>query len=90
MASGYVGEAINFYLDRKYRRPFERWATPRLRLLHGLPINWNWSLPVVDPPRPSAQAAAAGNQNTGGGNTRAAATQSDDPDGASSTRTGGT
>lgn len=91
MASGYVGEAINFYLDRKYRRPFERWATPRLRLLHGLPINWNWSLPVVDPPRPSAQAAAAGNQSTGGGNTRAAAsTQSNEPDGASSTRTGGT
>ena len=36
-ASGYVAEAINFYLDRKYGREFERWATPRFRFLRGLP-----------------------------------------------------
>lgn len=58
-ASGYVAEAINFYLDRKYGRPFQRWATPRLRLAHGMPINWNWSTPIVDPPMPAATQASA-------------------------------
>ena len=57
-ASGYVGEAINFYLDRKYGRPFERWATPRLRRAHGLPVNWDPSTPVTDPPRPDSAAAS--------------------------------
>jgi penicillin-binding protein 2 len=58
-ASGYVAEAINFYLDRKYGRPFQRWATPRLRFANNLPVNWNFSAPVVDPPKPAAAAAAA-------------------------------
>ncbi len=58
-ASGYVAEAINFYLDRKYGRPFQRWATPRLRLANGLPINWNWSVPIADPPRPAPTQARA-------------------------------
>ncbi|MGH7475212.1 MAG: penicillin-binding protein 2 [Longimicrobiales bacterium] len=55
-ASGYVGEAINFYLDRKYNRPFELFGTPRLRAENGLPVNWEyWTLPVVDPPIPPAE-----------------------------------
>ena len=56
-ASGYVAEAINFYLDRKYGRPFEPWATPRMRLAKGLRIDWNWSAPVIDPPRPDTSAS---------------------------------
>jgi penicillin-binding protein 2 len=73
MPSGYVAEAINFYLDRKYGRPFQGWATPRLRMARGLPINWNWSTPIVDPPIPggdgtavaaaTADSAAAANRN---------------------------
>ena len=58
LASGYVAEAVNFYLDRKYGRPFQRWATPRLRFANGLPVDWNFSEPVVDPPRPPASQAA--------------------------------
>jgi penicillin-binding protein 2 len=54
-ASGYVAEAINFYLDRKYGREYRRWATPRLRAAHGLPYDWSvLSAPVVDPPMPPA------------------------------------
>ena len=67
-ASGYVAEAINFYLDRKYGRPFERWATPRHRFAEGLPVNWNFSEPMVDPPRPGAA------NPTSGGATAAPAT----------------
>jgi penicillin-binding protein 2 len=52
LASGYVAEAINFYLDRKYGRPFQGWATPRLRSAHGLVTRWNYSAPVIDPPMP--------------------------------------
>ena len=30
-ASGYVAEAINFYLSRKYGKDFQMYGTPRLR-----------------------------------------------------------
>jgi penicillin-binding protein 2 len=56
--SGYVAEAINFYLDRKYNRPFRGWATPRLLQARGLPI-WNWNTPFVDPPLPGGRTAPA-------------------------------
>jgi penicillin-binding protein 2 len=49
--SGYVAEAINFYLDRKYGRPFGGWETPRHRIRLGLPL-WDWSTPLIDPPLP--------------------------------------
>jgi len=52
-ASGYVAEAVNFYLDRKHRRPFKRFASPRERLPRGLDVDWAWlNSPVEDPPRP--------------------------------------
>lgn len=55
-ASDYLANAIDFYLDRKYGRPFERYATPRSRGAKGLPIDpWVYS-PVVDPPRQGAAA----------------------------------
>jgi penicillin-binding protein 2 len=66
LASGFVAEAINFYLSRKYNRPFRMYATPRLRLANGLPVNWDWFTPVTDPPipppepKPQAAAPAAG------------------------------
>ncbi len=53
LASGYVAEAINFYLNRKYGRPFDGWATPRFRMAKGLPVNWNFSSPIIDPPMPA-------------------------------------
>jgi membrane peptidoglycan carboxypeptidase len=54
-ASGYVGEAINFYLSRKYGKPFTKWATARFRSEHGLAVNEaEFSKEVVDPPRPDA------------------------------------
>ena len=47
--SGVVANAINFYLDRKYGRPFEPYPSPRERFPRGLPTgNW-WLEPVVDP-----------------------------------------
>lgn len=53
-ASGYVAEAINFYLDRRYGRTFRQWATPRLRAAHGLPYDQAaLSAPIVDPPMPA-------------------------------------
>ncbi len=52
LASGYVAEAVNFYLDRKYGHPFQGWATPRFRFPRNLPVRWNYSAPVVDPPFP--------------------------------------
>jgi penicillin-binding protein 2 len=76
LASGFVAEAINFYLDRKYGKPFQEWATPRHRLARGLPINWNWNIPIVDPPIPEearataaseAEGAAVAGRGTGGG-----------------------
>jgi penicillin-binding protein 2 len=52
-SSGYVGEAINFYLSRKYGKPFAKWATTRFRSERGLAINeLAFSRPVVDPPMP--------------------------------------
>ncbi|MHB1170419.1 MAG: penicillin-binding protein 2 [Longimicrobiales bacterium] len=87
-ASGYVAEAVNFYLDRKYGRPFQRWATPRLRFANGMPVNWNFSEPVTDPPQPSPSQAAApsGGQNQAGAATTTASTQGS----AAASRTAGT
>ncbi|HEY0671415.1 MAG TPA: penicillin-binding transpeptidase domain-containing protein, partial [Longimicrobiales bacterium] len=49
-ASDYVAMAMNFYLNRKYGRPFEMWATPRQRFGRGLYVDTNWLYsPVVDP-----------------------------------------
>jgi penicillin-binding protein 2 len=63
-ASGYVAEAVNFYLDRKYGRTYRRWATPRLRAAHGLPYDYAaLSAPVIDPPMPAA--TAPGRRETG-------------------------
>jgi penicillin-binding protein 2 len=46
--SGFVANAINFYLDRKYGRPFEPYPTPRERYPRGLPVG-NWAFgPVED------------------------------------------
>jgi penicillin-binding protein 2 len=58
MASGYVGEAINFYLSRKYGRPFRMYATPRIAQFRGYPADFSvLNLPVVDPPMPPAEQA---------------------------------
>jgi penicillin-binding protein 2 len=49
-ASDYVAAAINFYLNRKYGRPFEMYATPRQRFARGLYVDTDWLYsPVVDP-----------------------------------------
>lgn len=56
--SGYVAEAINFYLDRKYGHEFRGWATPRLRIARGQRIDWNWQAPIIDPPMPAAAGAS--------------------------------
>ena len=49
--SGHVNNAINFYLDRKYGRPFERYPTARERSAVGLPTDWGaLGAPVVDYP----------------------------------------
>lgn len=47
--SGYVANAINFYLDRKYGRRFERYPTPRERYPRNLPVSSAYQSPVVDP-----------------------------------------
>jgi penicillin-binding protein 2 len=39
-ASGPVANAVNFYLDRKHGRPFERYPTARERQAEGLPVDW--------------------------------------------------
>jgi len=53
--SDYVANAINFYLSRKYGKPFERWPTPRQRNIRGLPVDWGYVYsPVVDPVRGGA------------------------------------
>ena len=50
-ASNYSVNAMNFYLDRKYNRRFERYPVPRVRFGKGLPTgDWVYA-PVVDPPR---------------------------------------
>ncbi|HEX6694814.1 MAG TPA: penicillin-binding protein 2 [Longimicrobiales bacterium] len=42
--SGHVGNAINFYLNRKYGKPFERYPIPRDRNRLGLPTgSWVYS-----------------------------------------------
>jgi len=73
--SGYVANAINFYLDRKYGRPFEPYPTPRERYPRGLPVGAWASAPVEDyvmtdtdtypsvrqgAPRPTPSASASG------------------------------
>lgn len=51
ITSGYVANAINFYLNRKYGLPFERYPTPRDRLPRGLSVDWSWfQSPAGDPP----------------------------------------
>jgi penicillin-binding protein 2 len=58
ISSGIVGEAVNFYLSRKYGRPFQMYATPRISGLRGTPVNqWVLGMPVVDPPMPAAERA---------------------------------
>ncbi len=50
-ASGPLMNAIDFYLNRRHGRPFERYATPRERQAQGLPVNWqDLARPVVDYP----------------------------------------
>jgi len=50
IASDYVANAINFYLGRKYGKPFERYPTPRVRFPRGLPVDEAWLYsPVIDP-----------------------------------------
>lgn len=49
--SGVVANAINFYLNRKYGRPFDRFPTPRDRIPRGMNIDWRWyQSEVIDPP----------------------------------------
>ena len=57
-ASGYVAEAINFYLSRRHGRPYTGWGTPRHRIANGQNIDWDWTTPIVDPPKPGAAGAA--------------------------------
>jgi penicillin-binding protein 2 len=58
ISSGIVGEAVNFYLSRKYGRPFQMYATPRISGLRGAPVNqWVLGMPVVDPPMPPLEQA---------------------------------
>jgi penicillin-binding protein 2 len=57
-SSGYVAEIVNFYLSRKYGRPFQKWSTERFRSAQGLPVNWQaFQVPVVDPPMPPRTSA---------------------------------
>jgi penicillin-binding protein 2 len=58
-SSGYVGEIINFYLSRKYGKPFSKWATVRFRSEQGLPVNYDeFNRMIVDPPKPAATGKA--------------------------------
>src|SRR5207244_4409158 len=51
VASDYAANAINFYLSRKYGKPFERYPTPRDKNNRGLPMGeWAYA-PVIDPVR---------------------------------------
>jgi penicillin-binding protein 2 len=50
-ASAPVMNAINFYLDRKYGRPFQRYPTARERAARGMAFDWNLiQRPVEDVP----------------------------------------
>ena len=65
-SSGYVGEIINFYLSRKYGKPFSKWATVRFRDEQGLPVNYaEFNREVVDPPMPGATGAQKPAQGSG-------------------------
>lgn len=57
VASGPVANAINFYLNRKYGRPFERYPTVRERLPRELHVDWQWYMSPLEPPTPEAAAA---------------------------------
>jgi penicillin-binding protein 2 len=71
MSSGYVGEAINFYLSRKYNRPFRMYATPRISQFRGYPADFSvLQRPVVDPPMPPEEPRGQG-QGQGQGQTGA-------------------
>lgn len=41
-ASAPVMNAINFYLNRKHGRPFDRYATPREKSREGQPVDWSF------------------------------------------------
>ncbi|NJD10894.1 MAG: penicillin-binding protein 2 [Gemmatimonadetes bacterium] len=73
--SGIVANAVNFYLNRKYGRPFDPYPTPRERYPRGLPVGPWVNTPVEDyvmtdtdeypsmrpgAPRPGAGAKPAG------------------------------
>ncbi|HSH45146.1 MAG TPA: penicillin-binding protein 2 [Longimicrobiales bacterium] len=50
-ASAPVMNAINFYMNRKYGLPFDRYATPREKSRQGLPFDWRITQrPVEDLP----------------------------------------
>lgn len=50
-ASAPVMNAVNFYMNRKYGRPFERFATPREKSRAGIPFDWSVvTRPVPDLP----------------------------------------
>jgi len=73
--SGVVANAVNFYLDRKYGRPFDPYPTPRERYPRGLPVGAWASAPIEDyvmtdtdtypvvreSPRPDSAAGGRGN-----------------------------
>jgi penicillin-binding protein 2 len=57
MASGFVGEAVNFYLSRKYGRDFRMYVTPRIASLRNYPHDLShMALPVQHPPMPPLEA----------------------------------
>jgi penicillin-binding protein 2 len=49
--SNTVGNAVNFYLNRKYGRAFERYPVPRERSALNLPVDWAYlARPILDNP----------------------------------------
>jgi penicillin-binding protein 2 len=62
-ASGYVANAMNFYMNRKYGRPFDRFPTPRDKYPRGLPVDEReYQKPLIDypvPPPAGARSASA-------------------------------
>ncbi|MEO5511901.1 MAG: penicillin-binding protein 2 [Longimicrobiales bacterium] len=50
LPSGHVANAINFYLNRKYGKPFDRYPIPRDRYGRGLPVGNYVNEPIVDFP----------------------------------------
>ncbi len=72
-ASDYVANGINFYLSRKYGKPFERYATPRERFAKGMPVDGAWlSSPIVDPGRSTEPNDTASKSKTARQSNRAA------------------